>query len=46
MTKTATKDGILKTIGYIAEDGVIEIAANSNVITYIQRRDKTKPRRV
>lgn len=46
VTKTATKDGILKTIGYVTEDGVMEIAAISNVIPYIQRRDKTKPGRV
>lgn len=32
VTKTATKDGILKTIGYMMKDSVMEIAAISNVI--------------
>ncbi|KAH7963953.1 hypothetical protein HPB52_023991 [Rhipicephalus sanguineus] len=41
VVKLATKEGVLKTIGYTTENGAMEIAAIANVIPYLERRDET-----
>ncbi|KAH7961367.1 hypothetical protein HPB52_008301 [Rhipicephalus sanguineus] len=45
VVKLATKEAVLKTIGYTTESGAMEIAAIADGIPYLERRDETKPGR-